>query len=380
MLTVLIVGAGVIGSSLAHELTRRGASVTVIDAAESASSTSAATFGWVNANSKSPKEYEYLNMLGLRAHERALRSQTRGTWFHQTGNLELAQSAAELTRLEEKVNHLVLNDYDAIMLTAAQVSELEPDLRTDGVVGGALFPKEGWIDAPTMCSTLLHRASEQGATFIPFHKVTGITSRGAEAIGVDGVIARFNADIVVLAAGNGTRRLLASNDVDFPTLDPAARGDAAEGNPTVGLISTTGPIAARIRHLVRAKGIALRPARNGGITLTDHPTGSRWDPSNPGVWTVPSELLRRARQLYPSLDQTSTETVTLGTRVLPEDGLTIADWIEGESRLYAIATHSGVTLAAHLAEVVADEILTGKRHASLQPFGLSRFAHRRGIA
>jgi glycine/D-amino acid oxidase-like deaminating enzyme len=373
--TVLIVGAGIVGASLAHELTRRGASVTVIDAAESASGTSAASFAWVNANKKTPKEYEHLNLLGLRAHERALRSSTQGIWFHQTGNIELAQSPAAAARLEEKVHQLALNDYGAVMLTAAQVEELEPGLRAEDLVGGALYPREGWIDTTTMCSTLLHRASEQGATFVPFHHVTDITSRGVKAIGPDGDTAHFAADIVVLAAGNGTRALLASHDIDFPTLDPAWRDDGGAPNPTVGLISTTGPVSSGIRHMVRAEGIALRPARNGGITFADHPTGAQWDRTDPRIWTVPSELLHRARQLFPSLDRVSVETVTLGTRVLPTDGVTIADWIASDARLYAIATHSGVTLAAHLAEVVTDEILTGNRHSSLQPFGLSRFAH-----
>jgi hypothetical protein len=61
--------------------------------------------------------------------------------------------------------------------------------------------------------------------------------------------------------------------------------------------------------------------------------------------------------------------------VLPEDGLTIADWVTEST--YAIATHSGVTLAAHLADVVATELLTGRRDESLHGFGLARFASAR---
>ncbi|RYF41127.1 MAG: FAD-binding oxidoreductase, partial [Comamonadaceae bacterium] len=57
---VLVIGAGVIGCSLAFELTRRGAAVTVVDSAEVMSGTSSATFGWINANKKKPVEYELL--------------------------------------------------------------------------------------------------------------------------------------------------------------------------------------------------------------------------------------------------------------------------------------------------------------------------------
>lgn len=65
----------------------------------------------------------------------------------------------------------------------------------------------------------------------------------------------------------------------------------------------------------------------------------------------------------------------LGTRVLPTDGLTIADWVTPGRSLYAVATHSGVTLAPHLAATVAEEVLSGFRDPSLTSLGLHRFAH-----
>jgi glycine/D-amino acid oxidase-like deaminating enzyme len=375
--TVLIVGAGVIGCSLAHELTRRGATVTVIDAAEVLSGTSSATFAWVNANNKPPAEYQQLNVLGLRAHERArqARSLGAGDWFHQTGNLQVAATDEEMEAIGQKVDQLASTGYDASVLTRTQVERLEPSLDSTGLTGGAFYPKEGWIDTTTMCSSLLHTARESGAEFVPYQRVTELTSSGQiTAISADGSVGHYAADTTILAAGNGNREILATAGVDFPT-HPSAFDDAAgTGHPTVGLISTTGSVDSGIRHIIHAQGISIRPERNGGVTFTDSPTGAQWKPDDSRIWTVPGMLLDRARKLYPSLKNASTETVTLGTRVLPTDGVTIADWISDSRSIYSIATHSGVTLAAHLAEVVSDEILTGTRHESLHPFGLARFA------
>lgn len=374
---IAIVGAGVIGANLAHELTARGATVTVFDAAQAGAGTTAATYGWVNAHDKAPEAYRDLNVLGIRAHERAVRSATRGTWFHQTGLLEIARSAVEQEALSAKVERLARGAYAARMLTRGQVREIEPGV-TDAAVAGALFADEGWIDAPTMCSSLLQRAQASGATFLPFHRVTGVDARGVAVSDPEGQHRHHPADVVVLAAGNGTTALLPEKGVGVPLLGASTRDESGETrHPTVGLVSTTGPVDVGVRHLVRATGIALRPARNGGVTFTDEPTGGRWDRTDPRTWTVPQQLLERARDIFPSLAHAWTETVTVGTRVLPEDGLAIADWVEGgEVPLYAVATHSGVTLAAHLAEVVAEEILTGRRHVSLGPFGLGRFAGR----
>ncbi|MER6523917.1 FAD-dependent oxidoreductase [Streptomyces sp. NPDC001508] len=209
----------------------------------------------------------------------------------------------------------------------------------------------------------------------PGHEVAELEPTGQITVtSADGTIRHYAADVTVLAAGNGNRPILRTLDVDFPT-HPSTGGEQAGVEPSaVGLIATTGPVETGIRHVIHAPGISIRPARNGGVVFTDSPTGAQWKPDDPRIWTVPALLLDRARMLYPALGNAMTETVTLGTRVLPNDGVTISDWITERSSVYAVATHSGVTLAAHLAEVVSEEVLTGQRHESLRPFGLTRFA------
>jgi glycine/D-amino acid oxidase-like deaminating enzyme len=371
---ITIVGAGVIGCSLAYELARRGSDVTLIDAAEVVSGTSSASFAWVNSNGKSPAAYSELNFLGLKAHERASRAGD-APWFHQIGNLELVSSRADVARLERKVATLTETGYEATLLTRSDVADVEPSLDLETIMGGVLYPREGWIDTVSMCSTLLGRAQELGVTYAPFRKVVAVKGGGVTTVAPDGTTYQHDTDVTVLTAGNGNREILANAGITFPTLDPASSGGSGEDtHPTVGLINTTGPVDCGLRHIIHADGISLRPARNGGVSFTDHSTGSQWDLRDPRIWTLPVVLLERARQLYPILRTASTETVTLGTRVMPNDGMTIADWITEDHSLYAVATHSGVTLAAHLAEVVADEVLSGARHASLDSFGLSRFS------
>ena len=260
------------------------------------------------------------------------------------------------------------------MLTAEQVRELEPSLHSATLNGGALYAEEGWVDTLTMCTGLLNSARAHGARFHPFHTVDRVGSDGVHVRSSDGIPHRFRADTTILAAGNGNRAILAATGTELPVIDPAAAAATESRRSTVGMVSTTAPVQSGIRHIVRATGIAVRPARNGGVTFTDHPTGSQWDLDDPRVWTIPDLLLQRARTLYPSLNNTFTETVQLGTRVMPEDGLTIADWVGDNRSVYAVATHSGVTLSEFLAESVAAEVLDGHRHPALEAFGLSRFS------
>ena len=65
---VAVVGAGVIGMSVARELAVRGAEVTIVERDYVGAGASGTTFAWVNSNGKTPESYHELNVAGLRAH------------------------------------------------------------------------------------------------------------------------------------------------------------------------------------------------------------------------------------------------------------------------------------------------------------------------
>ena len=69
-LKVAVVGAGIVGSSVAYRLSEGGAEVVMIDGAEPGSGTTSTSFAWVNANNKLPRDYFELNVAGLHEHER----------------------------------------------------------------------------------------------------------------------------------------------------------------------------------------------------------------------------------------------------------------------------------------------------------------------
>jgi glycine/D-amino acid oxidase-like deaminating enzyme len=372
---VLVVGAGVIGCSLAHALALRGTDVTVVDSAAVGSGVSSSTFAWVNSNNKTPDSYAALNMLGLRAHERLQDHSThvKGHWFHQVGNIQVASDESEMDAVEEKVRRLTGIGYEASVLSQREVQELEPAMEVAGLVGGALFPKDGWVDTFSMCAALLHTSQTRGAVFQPYQRVTHVAPGHVLCESADGSQRRYTPDVIVLAAGNGNRSILESNGIDFPLLEVVASDKLTATYSAVGLVATTGPSDAGVKHMIQAPGIAMSPARNGGITMSDANVGARWF-GDPSIWEAPGVLLGRARSLFPSLRQAEIQTLTSSARVLPRDGLTIADWVDSTRTIYAVATHSGVTLAPHLGQVISDELLTGQRHESLAQFGLGRFA------
>src|ERR671917_1582153 len=103
-LKVAVIGAGIVGSSIAHRLSEDGAEVVLLDGAEPGSGTTSTSFAWVNANNKLPREYFELNLAGMREHGR-LRDEIGGDWLHTSGNLIWAADE-EQENLEKRVGRL----------------------------------------------------------------------------------------------------------------------------------------------------------------------------------------------------------------------------------------------------------------------------------
>jgi glycine/D-amino acid oxidase-like deaminating enzyme len=85
------------------------------------------------------------------------------------------------------------------------------------------------------------------------------------------------------------------------------------------------------------------------------------------------DLVRRARQLLPSIGAVEPEAVRIAVRPIPGDHLSAVGPMPRTSGYFIAITHSGVTMAPFLGVVVADEILGGRPRAELAHFRPARF-------
>jgi glycine/D-amino acid oxidase-like deaminating enzyme len=85
------------------------------------------------------------------------------------------------------------------------------------------------------------------------------------------------------------------------------------------------------------------------------------------------ELLRRARRTVRGLDDARVAESKVCVRPLPADGHPIVGPVPGTNGRYIAVTHSGVTLAAHLARLITEELITGTPPAALTPYRPARF-------
>jgi glycine/D-amino acid oxidase-like deaminating enzyme len=360
-LKVAVIGAGIVGSSIAYRLSEGGAEVLMIDRAEPGSGTTSTSFAWVNANNKLPRDYFELNLAGMREHVR-LRDEMGRDWLYSTGNLIWA-AGEEQENLEKRVERLRSWSYTAEMLPASTVNEkLEPGAAfPDPAVRISYFPEESWVDAPALTRALVESAARNGA-----HKHFGNAVRGIEVEG-EGVMLQLessdtvHADVVVNATGAKAASVAEMVGRELP-LDVFP-----------GLLVRVAVPGEPLRHLMHTPHINVRPDGPGYVLLHHDSVDERLTDDFAGTEDpLCAELLERARLVLPALEAAEVVEARFGMRPVPADGHSCVGALSAIPGYYEAVTHSGVTLGPLIGCLLAREILIGEVDPLIAPFRADR--------
>lgn len=360
---VAVVGAGVVGVAVARCLAAGGADVTVFDRDGVGAGTSGRTFAWVNSHHKEPLAYHELNVAGMAAHH-DLHAAGGGAaqWFFPTGNYEWADDDAGRARLAESCARLADRGYGVATTTPAEARRLVPDLLVPaGVDEIVRYPDEGHVLPYALLARLWGEARDHGA----------VLRCPAEVVGVDPDTARvrlaggetWSGDRVVLAGGRWTGDLTGLAGHPLATVDPN-RADPA----VCGFLGYTRPVPARLAAVLTTPRVNVRPDGGGRLVLQTLDLDDRADPlyTVDGAGAVGREMVSRLRRVLAGTDGVELDRIAVGQRALPADGLTAAGFLT--DRVYAVCTHSGITLSVLLGELIATEVLADKRSELLAGF------------
>jgi glycine/D-amino acid oxidase-like deaminating enzyme len=360
----VVIGAGILGASVAARLAAAGHRVTLLDQDQPGRAASRWSFAWLNSNDKAPRHYHDLNHAGIQAWAELAQALDGDAWYRPVGHVELAAPGAEAAELESRVRRLAEWGYPARLVDPAEAAELEPALRHPGP--GALFPGEGYLLTEPLIAHLIAHAQRHGAEVLTGGpgRVTGLEPGTAPRVRT-AAGAVLEADEVVCCAGRWTPEL-----VPVPLVPWRTPGSTAPGLVVrVGPVTPPGPV-----RLVHTPGLALRP--HPGALLHLEAPDAAVDLHTPEAeldrWAA--ELLRRARQTVRGLDDARVAGYKVCARPLPPDGQSIVGRLPGAPGVYVAVTHSGVTLAAHLSRLIAEDLTADPPPAGLIPYRPARFA------
>jgi glycine/D-amino acid oxidase-like deaminating enzyme len=373
-----VIGAGVLGVCLAVRLAEAGAEVTLLERDEPGQAATRSSFAWLNSNDKAPRAYHDLNEAGLRAWDRLAARLDGAAWYRPAGNLEWAVSPAHRAELTARVGRLTEWGYPARLIGPAEARALEPSLRLPGPTPAiAWFPGEGYLVTAAMVSQLAERAVQQGVKVMTGDpgRVTGFGTAAEDGRRVRLVRTAAGqeicADVVVCCAGTQVPQLaaLAGAACQVPLIPWAEPGATAPGLVVqAGPVASPGPI--RIMHTPL---VHLRPHTGGLVHLEAPDAAVDLHTPQPELRRWAGELLSRVRAVVGGLDDASVTGYRVCVRPMPADGRSIVGWLPGATGVYAAVTHSGVTLGAHLAQLITAEVLGGVAEPELAPFRPDRF-------
>ncbi|TDE88594.1 FAD-binding oxidoreductase [Occultella glacieicola] len=368
----MVIGAGVLGAAAARELAAAGVEVTLLEAQHPGAGTSGTSFAWVNSSQKRPEAYRRLNAMAMAEHDRF--AGDGAPWWSRRGHLRWAHPGAEDEALAVVRAEVEREDYPVEVLTRTEALALEPGLiLPEGVEGVTYFPTEGHCYPLTMIARMIADLRGHGGRVRYPCAVTEVNPRpgGVRVRLADGEW--IEADGAIVCVGRWTEALMKSAGAHIP-LQPYT----GPGSSPVGFLGVTSPLAVSLDRLVTTPSLNLRPHGGGRILLQAPRLDADADPAStpPLDGTVARELLAELAGALRDAAGGRLESLVVGWRVLPEDRLTVAGFVDDDRRLYTIATHSGVTLAPLLGRLAREEIVDGTDAPDLADFRPTRFRSR----
>ncbi|MEV6534961.1 FAD-dependent oxidoreductase [Streptomyces sp. NPDC051639] len=384
---VVVIGAGIVGCSLADELTARGwTDVTVLEQGPlpaPGGSTSHAP-GLVFQTSPS----RTLTAFARYTVEKFTSLQVDGVpCFDPVGGLELATTPERLADLHRRAGYAAAWGVRGEIVSAARCAELWPLIDRSAVLGGFHTPDDGLARALLAARAQLARATARGARFLDRHTVVGIEREEGRVTAVVTDRGVFPADHVVSAAGFWGPVIGRMAGVDVP-LQPLAHQYAK----TKRLPELADATAEASRPILRFQdrdlyfrehtdriGIgsyAHKPLPVDPYGVLPYDEARANDMAMPSSYPFTEEdwapSWEDCRRLLPALRGTEIEEGFNGVFSFTPDGMPVL----GESRAlrgFWLAEAVWVTHSAGVAKAVAEWMVDGRASLDLHECDLTRF-------
>ena len=212
---VVVIGAGVIGVSIADALGQRGAEVVVLDSRPPGQGASRASAGILAPYTEASPDSPLLS-LGARSlalfdafvHGAGARS-GRSVDYARSGTLQVALSSEAAAHLAEAATWLAHEHVEARLIEARDVAAIEPAV-TSAAYGALLIEAHGFVGVRSLVLALVQSARLAGVAFHSDVDVVSIASR-AGGVSIKCRERTVDGDAAVLAAGSWAGRIRVAN-------------------------------------------------------------------------------------------------------------------------------------------------------------------------
>jgi heterotetrameric sarcosine oxidase gamma subunit len=213
---VVIIGGGVIGTSVAYHLTRMGwTDVLLLEQGQLSSGTTwhaAGLVGQLRASESGTRLVQYSTELYDR-----LEAETGLTaGFRRCGGVTVARTDDRLTQLRRTAATAEAYELECELLTPAQAHDRYPVMQVKDLKGAIWLPGDGRANPTDLTAALARGARDRGATIREHARVTAILTKHGSVTGVSTDHGDIEAEIVVNCAGQWAKQVGAMCGVTVP--------------------------------------------------------------------------------------------------------------------------------------------------------------------
>jgi len=213
---VVIIGGGVIGTSVAYHLTTLGwTDVLLLDQGQLSCGTTwhaAGLVGQLRASEAGTRLVQY----STRLYEQLEAETGQATGFRRCGGVTVARTADRMATLRRTAATAQAYEIECELITAAQAAEFFPMMNTADLAGAIWLPGDGRADPVDLTAALAKGARLRGATICERTRVTGIASRDGVVTEVQTDRGNIEAEVVVNCAGQWAKQVGALAGVTVP--------------------------------------------------------------------------------------------------------------------------------------------------------------------
>jgi 4-methylaminobutanoate oxidase (formaldehyde-forming) len=375
----VIVGAGIVGASIAYHLARLGwRDVVVLEQGDLVGGTTSHAPGLVGQLRSSPTLTRML--MDSVALYRTL-SVDGVPGFLGEGSLRLASSPERWAQVRQQAEFARGVGLEAHLFTPDEAGRLCPLLSPAGVEGALYLPGDGSAVAPVLARALIHEARTLGVTFSTRTRVEDIEVAGGRVRAVRTGADRIETDILVVAAGIWSPLVGRLAGVALPLIPMHHQYVVTAPLPELagGVVPNVRDPDRLIYLRQREQGLILggyerdpRPFDGEVIPDRPDPTVGTFDPGR-------FEPLRRAAvERLPALAGAQEVRQVNGLEAFTPDGeflLGPAPEVGGFWSACGFCAH-GVASAGGVGKVMAEWIAHGDPGVDLSEMALARFAGR----
>ena len=359
---VVVVGGGLLGSAVGYGLARRGLSVTILDEDDTAFRAARGNFGLVWVQGKGSGYPPYADWT-MRSAERwpeladDLQDATgQNVHLSQPGGIHICLSEDEYEERQRTLETLAAHQngrFKYEMLGRNALAQYLPGLGPD-VVGGSYTEYDGHTNPLLLLRALQDSFIRRGGEIKTGQHVDKISGVGGDFV-VHTERETLSCTRIVLAAGLGNKVLA----------------------PMVGLNQPVRPIKGQVLVTERTASFLdmptthVRQTNEGTVMIGDSHEDVGFDVSTSA--NVAKAIADRARRTFPALGELNIVRTWAALRVMTPDGFPVYDQSTTMPGAFAMACHSGVTLAAAHALDFAGFVADGTLGDSVAELGSGRF-------